>query len=99
MTTTPINIVKFCDLQGVADIDRVALVKRHRNTEPKLYGEWYDELKSDYAIGEKKEFKKSSKKVEKVEEEVEQEMPKPEAKKPATTNKPAATPKKTSNSK
>ena len=64
MNLKSINIVTFCDLQGVSDIVRMPLTKQYRNSGEKSYENWYKIASVDYSVGDKKNFTKE--KIEKT---------------------------------
>ena len=50
-----ITIVQFCDLQGINPADRFVLIKKYKE-EIKSYDNWYDFLKKDFQLSQKKDF-------------------------------------------
>lgn len=49
------NINNFCDVQGIAHTDRFLLNKRHSKADLS-YDDWYELLKFDFNLGDKKEL-------------------------------------------
>jgi len=47
---------EFCDLQGISDVDRFVINKKHKGSSDS-YENWYKKIQADFQIGAKKDFK------------------------------------------
>lgn len=61
MSLGKIDNVRFCDIQGgLNDINRSVIYKKYANME-KTYSEWYEFLKDDFDLGDKRNITESKK--------------------------------------
>lgn len=56
MSLGKINSVRFCDIHGgLNDINRIVICKKYNGMD-KTYSEWYEFLKDDFELGDKKDI-------------------------------------------
>lgn len=61
MSLGKIDNVRFCDIQGgLNDINRSVIYKKYVNME-KTYSDWYEFLKDDFDLGDKRDITEDKK--------------------------------------